>query len=408
MRVFQEYWFDLRERVLFKDTLDYTEAWLAREGITYRQMAFMMEFGGEKQPEDRLLAAFPGLARYHHGTSRNEYTLPYDTTPYVTYDYEVSSVPKDWPGIPDIHVPPEEWPLVRALIKKIPRPFNPSLVCFALDHVQWFPEINTEPALDGEPEELKDRRPDGLGLRPRYSNHISLYKEFDTGRKHNPVSVTIERTHSRDSLLDDAPIRERLTAAFGKPTSSCMHVIFNREEHRARQAADAALAPILEALYADLRPEQATPAHVPPAYLHHQQPGEDGQMIDFVRAAEGEPVSPKKAVCAAIKGTDLRYRYEAGGVYVCEKINAYNHRLAVYFTVAPMSRHMNRWIHITGYNFQVALPQPPGVDIMRQSTVDETVQLTLALALQAEELLRETLERLYGATPGWYVGGAGY
>ena len=402
MRVFQQYYFDLKDRVLFKDTLPFVEAWLAGQGIAYDGMMLAMHFTNIEEDRDtpRVIARFPGLEKYCR-VKVDIYKPPSAQAflPHLgrTYSSDFTSVPENWPEDMNIHVAKEDEDTIRQIAAKIPRPFNPSATCIALDNVRWFPEINTCPAYI-----LGRGAPCGYSLFPHLSNSIALGKSSSSGKKHNVIAVSIERTHTLEQLLDDTAILEKMTAAFETaPHYRALRIVFSEEEHRQTQATDEALTPILEDLWAELKPESAVPKDVPPEYqcIRRQNEGEPDLMLIYM---PGEPVSPKKAILKAVKGMGFQYKYGPGGYYECWKINQYNHKFKVWFAIKPMTRQLNFGAGISGYNFHVSIPMAHQVDVMKQSVADETAQMAVAAALQAQARLSDTLLRLYGKTPDWY------
>jgi len=396
MRVFGRYYFDLGGRVLFKDTLSYVEIWLAGQGISYNGMAFMMNLCGNSELHCRMVEKYPQLEKYQRiYTGNREITTErlYAEGELRPFEYDLSSVPQCWPEPYELHVAREDENLVRELVTKIPRPFNPGATCVVLDHVQWFSDINAEPAISDDKGE-----PCGFSAFPLHTNHIELVKDFQMGKKRNQVSAKIERTKSSEELLDVSHVLEKLVAAFGPVQWQCLDVVFSPEEIRENKAADEEIAPLLEALWEEMKPERTAPENAPSAYkIIRQKSG-----IDLVMAMEGEPVSPKKAILKAIKGTGFQYKFSPGGFYDCEKFTRYNHRIEIFFSLKPMSRHLTFGMGVRGYNFRIGIPTAPDVDIMKQSVADETAQKLVNAALQVEERLTEPLARFYGKTPDWY------
>ena len=395
MRVFQNYYFDLKERVLFKDTLPFVEAWLAGQGIAYGGMMFEQNFynWGEDRITPRLFAMFPGLKKYH-----SEKVSVHELSPQ-TITSNFTSVPKNWPEDMNIHVQKEDEDVVRQIAAKIPRPFNPSATCIALDNVQWFPVIDTSPAyLPGK------GAPCGYSLFPHLSNSIALGKSSGSGKKHNIIAVTIERTHTLEQLLDDTAILEKLTDAFGTPPHyQAVRIVFSEDERRQTQAAAEALAPILQALWAELKPEEAVPRDVPPEFQCIRHPNEGEVVVMEMIYTPGEPVSPKKAILKAIKGMGFQYKYEPGTYYECWKTNQHNHKFKVWFAIKTSTRQLNFGASISGYNFHVSIPMGNNIDVMKQPVADETAQAVVTAAIQAEARLSETLLQFYGKTPDWYT-----
>jgi len=218
------------------------------------------------------------------------------------------------------------------------------------------------------------------------------------GTKRNEVNVKIERTKSMEELLDISSTLEKLTDAFGEPCGHSIHVVFDEEEHNSLNVANNEIEPVLESIWTELQPAKALPENVLPATLHYQ--GDDGLVVMI--AMQSEKISPKKAILKAIKKTGYQYRYNSGGIYECLKINQYNHKFVIFFSLKTGSDYLAFEMHVSGYNFWIGVPLADGVDVMKQSIVEESVQKIIDIALKVEERLTEPLYNFYGKTPDWY------
>jgi len=386
MRIFQKYHFDLKDRVPFGDTLPFVEAWLAEQGIAYDGMAFAMHFNKSIKSRyvPRLLAEFPRLAKY----CQEEYVYHAYSADYFGKGGFIS-VPENWPENLDIHVEKQDEAMLRQVAAKIPRPYKPSYTFFALDNVQWLPEINTTPAFTCGP-----RTPCFLGLYPHFSNSIQWRKDDEMGNSRNEITVTIERTQSSERLLGDTAILEKLAAVFQAPLyRPSLEIVFSEDEAWQIAAADFEMEPILEEIWAGLayrfvsrREAPATP-----------------------EGTQGKRVSLKKAFARAIEGTGFQYASRPGrSEYECSVINQNNHRIKIEFGKIHRTHKMEFDISISGYNFFTRIPLTEiGVtskreSIPKQADADEVARKLVAAALEAEERLREPLLLHYGKTPDWY------
>ena len=406
MRVFDVLCFDLKKKVLFKDTLCFLETWLAEQGISYENMAIMLDVSyGDMF--DKTVKRFPELECY-----RRKCSIGYDLTAeglrdangqILPFQYEISSVPQNWPNNTNIHVRKQDEPLVRTVVKKIPRPINPGFTQIVLDHVHWFPKINTIPAVA----DYNSRNyPNAINLHPYFSNNLALVKAFNFGIKHNMVYATIERTKSYEELLDVTPVVDKLTAFLGalqvRPESR--KVIFDDAEIRINETADKKIAPVLQGIWDELQPEQsllAVAKNNPPIYDFAKM-GPNGPEIDQMIINETDNVSIKKSVMKFLKPLGFTYRYVPSFIFESTKKNQYNHVVEIGFAMRPMTWTLNYWITFRGYNFSVQVPLGINADAADQQTADSIVKKTVEIAAQAEERLTEPLYEFYGKTPEWY------
>ena len=410
MRVFRTFYFDLKKRVLFKDTLPFVETWLEEQGITYEKMAFMLDVSyGDRF--DKAVKVLPDLERY-----RRKHCNGYDLTDegllaangeILPFQYEISSVPQNWPENTIIHVCKEDESLVRKVIQKIPRPINPGFTNIVLDNVHWFPEINITPGVADYDNHNGRVYPNAINLYPYYSNNIVLSKAFDYGIKHNIVSATIEQTKSHEELLDIAPIVEKLTAFFGTPTpirTGILNIIFDDIEIKANSEAENAFSSILQNLWDELQPHQALLAITKnnPPIFEATKIIMDGQEINHYTQNETENVSIKKSVLKYLKPLGFTYKYAPDFCFLSTRKNKYNYVVEVGFGKLPMSFMLNHWITIQGYNFSVNVPLGINVEVANQQTIDNIVEKTAEIAILAEERLIEPLYEYFGKTPQWY------
>ena len=405
MRVFETLYFDLKKQVLFKDTLTLVESWFKEQGIYYENMAFMLDVSyGDRF--NKAVKVFPELERY-----RRKHCIGYELTDeglrtvdgqILPFQYEISSVPQNWPESTDIHVRKEDEQLVRKVVPKIPRPINPGFTLIVLDNVHWFHKINTAPGID---DNGGKSYPNAISLHPHYSNNLTLMKAFDYGIKHNIVCTTIERTKSHEELLNTSPIVDKLTALLGVPIrTDSLKIIFNDAEIRANKAAKKAIAPVLQSVWDELQPEQSLLAVTKnnlPIYEITKKIY-DGREIDQMTKNETGNISIKKSVVKYLKPLGFAYRYVPSFCFESVKKNRNNHVVEIGFAMKPMTWTLNYWITFRGYNFSINVPLGVNMDAANQQIVDSIVKKVAEIAVLAEERLTEPLFEYYGKSPEWY------
>ncbi|MCL2884062.1 MAG: hypothetical protein FWF49_01075 [Oscillospiraceae bacterium] len=378
MRVFRQYAFDLKDRVLFKDTLPFVEKWLEENGIAHENMAFMLQHGDA----DKVVSRYPALQKYkmidtasinvEKITPRGILSKSGELHPLR---YQLSSVPPEWPDNADIHVAKEDELIVREVAAKIPRPFNFGFVQILLDNIHWFPEINPFPATRGK------YPPNAICSDVHQSNRIELIKQFDYGKKHNLVLVRIEVTKSDDELLDVQPIVTKLSETFGKIIEKEMIVVFDEEEILNSSENNEEFVALLQNLCKELKL----------GVRYEQYPIES-----FVSTGG---TSPKKIMINKMKGTGYRYISYGYSRYTFHRVNENHHLFELTFDFPPSIACLRCGLSIRGYNFSV--PYISFDSCARKTDLEGRTEEVVTMALEIEERLEGTLERLYGKSPEW-------
>ncbi|MDR3071900.1 MAG: hypothetical protein LBU41_00215 [Clostridiales Family XIII bacterium] len=405
MRVFEIFHFDLKKRVLFKDTLSFIEDWLAEQEISYENMALMLNVSYGDRFE-KTVKLFPGLERYRRinssGYELTDEGLRTVDGQIIPFEYDISSVPQNWPDPIDIHVRKEDEPLVREVVRKIPRPINPGSTQIVLDNVHWFSEINVTPAVSNS---SRRGSPSAFKLEPYYSNNLALLKAFDFGIKHNVVVATIERTKSHEELLDVAPIVDRLTSLLGAPTYiEPLEIIFDDDGLHTNHLADKKMSPILQTVWDELQPKQsllAVTQNNPPIYEMIPTIYNGQETTELVKNETGN-ISVKKSVLKYLKPLGFTYDYFPSFRFRSVKKNKYNHVMEIWFAMRPMTWTLNHLMTIKGYNFTVQVPLESSSDTANQQITDSIVEKTAEIATRIEACLTEPLYEVYGKSPEWY------
>lgn len=94
MRVFDTYYFNIIDKVRFKDTKPYVDKMLKDLGLSYTDVDFMLyEVVQDKIPE--ICKKMPNLKKYYFYNKTDN-------------DYGISSVTKDWQA-GNVHADKEDW-----------------------------------------------------------------------------------------------------------------------------------------------------------------------------------------------------------------------------------------------------------------------------------------------------------
>lgn len=144
MRVFEDYYFNLKKTVLFKDTKHLLDNFLAENGITYEGLCFNFESGNF----EKLLQKYPVMQKYYEDGK-------YDSG-------RLTSVAKNWDECKNICIDKQDEPVLDEILTKIPRPYNAANISVFLYNVDWNKEGRTRPSNYEESAGNKDVRP-GIG-----------------------------------------------------------------------------------------------------------------------------------------------------------------------------------------------------------------------------------------------------
>ena len=210
MRVFDIYWFNIADKVKFKDTQPYLKNMLAEFGFTWSDLAFSAQNASDDSVIARIQQKFPKLEKYFRSTKYGSTLCSYTDN---RFNGELFAEKSDYDDI-------------FTLFSKVPRPFNISSGHILLNGVNWFGEEPAAPVSDCTCEEK------GLIYitdADYFSNHIAQHRNYDDGLKYNRVSVCIETTAVPEPR-DSSTVIEKLIPYLGKPYWSRTHCVFSKEE----------------------------------------------------------------------------------------------------------------------------------------------------------------------------------
>ncbi len=210
MRVFDIYWFNIADKVKFKDTQPYLKNMLAEFGFTWSDLAFSAQNASDDSVIARIQQKFPKLEKYFRSTKYGSMLCSYTDN---WFNGELFAEKSDYDDI-------------FTLFSKVPRPFKISSGHILLNGVNWFGEEPAAPVSDCTCEE-KDLI--YITDADYFSNHIAQHRNYDDGLKYNRVSVCIETTAVPEPR-DSSTVIEKLIPYLGKPYWSRTHCVFSKEE----------------------------------------------------------------------------------------------------------------------------------------------------------------------------------
>ena len=374
MRIFKQLVVDFKSDLPFKDTLDYIEEVFGKLGIAYDSMGFMFS-GGDT---DRIVEKYPALTKYIQ--THDEYGGEQRGA--------MSSAETDENGNYTLRVDKSEHQILHELVKKTPRPYSFGAISVFLDNVRWFSDINTTPCFVRHP-------PNAYYPQSYMSNCVILAKQFDHGKKFNPVWFMIEVGDEKTGIIDISELEGKLSAIFGKPFGtryilpSKYEFYFTDEEQTYLAKQHETFAKTYDPLIRKLRDSVNNAEgiqHIKKADPFNRPPG-----LSLVKALK--KILPPKQY----------NHHRPGGLFVAEKKNENNHTFALGCLLSPMWKHLQAEIVISGHNFKYATDLNnfggKGFEAIAPNTQEELEYhvANLAAALKkAEEGLRDELLRLYG------------
>ena len=353
MRVFKDYGFNLKQRVLYKDTMDFTEQFLSERNILYENIGFALIKGSVEKCVDK----YPSLKKYY-------------------LDGEMSSIPSNWPA-GNIHVDKSDEETIRALIRKVPRPFSFWASTFFLDNVHWFDTINTIPAT------YNVKRPNAYGFGFQLSNNIRFIKHFDTGRKLNLVSATIEVTNTDDCLLDDSSVLELLTSYLQKPYARSMIVAFNEQENIEKEKAIAKTKHIIDRIHS--------------AFLEAAEKPGTGNIYQGLTGLAS--LSPKQVFSKVGKKWGYTYKGYGCFIYTIRKINKNNHCFDL-LAFVERDKTLGCIFELKGINFAYSINMGK-VLTTSETQLEDGINKMFQKVGKVESELEDILLENHGKSPVW-------
>jgi len=390
MRIFKQMCIDFKSDVLFKDTLDYVEEVFEKLSITYDNMGFM--FSGAYKNLDKIAEKYPTLKKYIKTHDENGNDL----------GGAMSSGRIDENGNYVLRVDKSEHEILRELVKKTPRPYSFGAISIFLDNVRWFPEIemNTNPCLVSEFSVKRALPPSAYFPQSYMSNCVTLNKQFDNGKKFNPVWFTIEVSDEKNGIRDTTELENKLSDLFDKPfgTRYChtkYHFYFDDEEKQYLAQQDMAFDELFEPLITQFRD-----------LVDHAEGIQHLKKEDFfLGISRASGLSLVKALKKVLPAKEYHYQNDGGSSFTVKKKNENNHSFSLVCGLTPTYKKLAAGIIISGYNFKhqfgsAHAGQPMncfgGIYPNTQEEVEYHVANLASALKKCEVELSDELLRLYG------------
>ena len=214
MRVFECYYFNIIDKVKFKDTAAYIQNMLSELSLNYTDIGFRLHCG----PVAKALEKYPDIKKYY--CLENE-----DAPKSQAYSNEnLTSFSENWKN-GDIFIDMNDRAAVTEIFSKIPRPFNFSFATLIFGGINWHCDSDTNVIVQNK---LDVRMPSETWI---LGNNIIMDRDFSDGNKANNVCVTIEST-GEDKPKDVSDIIEKLKTYLGEVDFFQRKCVFSAEEDK--------------------------------------------------------------------------------------------------------------------------------------------------------------------------------
>jgi len=386
MRIFKQMCIDLKSDILFKDTLDYIEEVFEKLGITYDSMGFMFFDASDKfVTSEKVIKKYPALEKYvrprKHGGGR-----------------EVSSEKIGKNGGYSLRVDESEHEIIRELVKKTPRPYNFGAIAIFLDNVRWFPEfpeMNMTPCLVNiHAMNRTEKSLSPFGPTFYMSNCVVLSKQFDYGKKRNPILFTIEVGDENGEIRDTAEIEKSLSDVFEKSLVTQKHtpkyiLYFSDEEREHLNQLNKEFTITSGRIINDLK-ELVNRAEG----IQHLKELPQWEYDDIRIFGRVSGLSLAKALKKVLPVKEYLHKNDSGFSEV-EVKNINNHLFTLVCELTPSDKLLSVGIKISGHNFEHNF----GFEIIYPNTQEELeyhIANSAAALKKAKAELSTELLRLYG------------
>ena len=395
MRIFKQTCMDLKSDILFKDTLNYIEEVFEKLGISYDNMGFMFS-GVTNDKLEKIVKTHPSLEKY---------ICPHNKSVEGSYR-SMSSGRTDENGNYTLRIDKSEHETLRELVKKTPRPYSFGAISIFLDNVRWFQEVevNTTPCLVNKFSREGNVPPSAYYPQCYMSNCVTLTKQFDYGKKFNPVWFSIEVGDEKIGIIDTTKLEERLSTTLGKPFGTRYyhtkyHFYFNDTEkkHLAQQDKEFAVT------FNPLTTELLNLINHAEGIQHIR--GKHPTWYPWTSASRVSGLSLVKALKKVLPAKTHTYQNDGGGFFTVERKNENNHSFVLSCGLSPDFKLLRAEMVISGHNFKHELGCAHDIQTTNvfesiypntQKEVEYHIA-NLATALkEAEDQLSAELLRLYG------------
>lgn len=370
MRVFDTYYFNIIDKVSFKDTKPYLDKMLAEVGYCYNSIGFAVYNVIDEATRKNVLAKYPSLSKY---------SFFEDCSGIPTYG--LSSFTENWRS-GEIHVNKEDWDVISALFSKIPRPYNFTFGQLILDGINWFEDSDDSILPDFN---YKVGRIPLQEIPPFTSSRIMQLRIYDDGKKYNRIYVTVEVTNGNEPR-SSKEIIARLIPYLGEPVNTARKCIFAREELEGFNK--------LKELHREKLSELAKEALPTAKCKKHAYPSNSLTVIPHV--------ADKFTLDKAFKGTGFeRQKGTPNWLHLYSCIDDCGFLYEAYTQKLTSCNVFRFWIEISGYNFKIRYENEDYYVEQEGESLEILKKIAEFCVSLREEYSRE-LAKDFGNTPKWY------
>lgn len=371
MRVFDTYYFNIIDKVSFKDTKPYLEKMLREQDFSYKNISFML-YDLRKETLEKVFTKIPNLRKY-------EFMEDGSGMP----DYGVTSIRENWKA-GEVHADQADEEDISLLFSKIPRPYNFPFGKLILDGINWLSDSDDSIAVTNW-DYGRDCFPT-VETPPFLSNRIMQFRFYNDGKKNNTICITIEVT-GEDGILDSLPIIQKLEPYIGKFYSFVRECTFERKEYLKNRKLQEKHCEIIKEIGDVVMPES-----------HFQE--------RLSRAIGSDTVIPhvadKFTLNKVFKGTRFeREKGQPNWLHLYSYIDPNGFKYAAYIQKISLGNEFRCWIDISGYNFCINYEHEDYI-VEKEG---ESLEILKDFTAFCDKMVDEYSEKLkcdFGVTPEWY------
>lgn len=368
VRVFDDYVYNIADKVKFKDTIKYLENMMQDCGLQYQDILF--DFDGYTRALDKVHEKYPELSKYYFDQFK------------FKEKFFTSLTPKWADG--EIYADPEDWPAIFSIISKVPRGFN-LFPTITFDKIDWYGEgvreaaLNVTSATKGHAMECR--------IGTVINSQITMERSINSGNKYNIVSVVVEAT-TEDEPRDTSDIIKKLEPYLGQPAIIQNGICrFSAEENKLLEQRSRECDKTLERMIKDAYPgEKAS----------------DGIEYDgFI-----PNLANKKKIDKAFKETDFILGDRKGllpGMNHVICVDKHNYQFKITFDRTQSSpNYFYFYIDVKGYNFDIKGGQNRIYASSEKDAMDKLYRFA-DFCMKLKDEFGTILEKSFGCTPDWYM-----
>lgn len=369
MRVFDIYYFDIIDKVKFKDTKPYIDNVLNQLGLCYKEITF--SYNMFSTPIEKVLELYPNLLKY---------CFKYE--PYAGEKVLTSLIPGWEKG--HYYAEKSDWDAIFDIAAKFPDKLRVT-GAIAFNQIDWYGNGVKEPAVRRMGINKGKKIAEILQVEPIMNSWIKIKNNFIDSNKHNWVEVIVETIVDESTPKETLDVAMKLEPFFGKYENSRRECRYSLEE--GYELYDKSLK------CEDLLDE----------YLRRQFPEEFHEfdfMADFI-----PKLCDKKKLTLAFKNTGYHLGSKKGLMSTMNHYYGYdkgNHQYEILFDRPEDASDFFYWyIRINGCNFNLGLNQNRAYAADEEEAMSKIVKI----AEFCQRFLTEfepVLTEMFGKTPDWY------